>query len=173
MKFKFFLIFCLSIGLFSCNTYNNISKSRYSHLKKVPVNDNLAENKVSSVPKEKIKDIAKADLEIDTAKMFSETPVQSDEDIVMLNNTSVNYGKKNANAVQKGLNLALLAKSNNKYASKALARDRIITFLILVLSIAVVLILLSYLIPNLLNLFIGLLILAVVIIAILYLVRLL
>jgi ABC-type multidrug transport system permease subunit len=142
-------------------------------LKKVPVNDNLAENKVSSEQKEKIKDIAKADLEIDTAKIFSETPIQSDEDIVMLNNTSVNYGKKNANAVQKGLNLVLLAKSNNKYASKALARDRTITFLILVLSIAVVLILLSYLIPNLLNLFIGLLILAVVIIAILYLVRLL
>ena len=171
MRFKFVLIFCLSIGLFSCNTFNSASKARYSHLKKVPVNENLSENKVSFEQKEKIKDVAKADLEIDTAKIFSETLTQPDEDVVMLNKTAVNYGKKNANAVQKGLNLALLAKSK-QYAPKASMKDKTVTILVIALSIAAVLILLSYLLPALINLFIGLLILAIIIIAILYIARL-
>lgn len=167
MKKIWFLLLVFVMALGSCTMFDLQSRAKHAHLNKVPVNESVESNiahfetMAEVIPSEDVSDnvvIPESKPAVEISK--SKTPV------VAVSNPMFHQVQKNASVRQ--LTSAFRAHVKSQKATSEQSIDPV-TLLVWVLIIAVILALLGMLIPNLLEVFIGLLLVVLIVMAIMYL----
>lgn len=165
MKKIWFILIVIAFSLGSCTLFDLQSRAKHAHLNKVPVNESVAENTV----------IVEPNIEILSPEVVSDNIVlpESKPVIESRNSEPVAVSNPMFHQVQKKVAVRHLTSAFRAHvqSQKATSEQSIdpVTLLVWVLIIAVILALLGMLIPNLLEVFIGLLLVVLIVMAILYL----
>ncbi len=155
--------------LSSCSVFNLRDKAQHAHLHKVPVNENVL---TADVTPEEISQPDELDVHLPAKAEHVTTAPEQPEPVLNVPAKKVNPVKATKQIAKKVIGSTLHQGSKAKISKQTAESERNIdpvTLLIWVLVIAVLLALLGFLIPSLLEIFIGLLLVVLIIMAIIYL----
>jgi len=155
--------------LSSCSVFNLRDKAQHAHLNKVPVNDNVT---VAQANPEEISQPDEIDVHLLAKAEHVTTAPEQPAPVLNIPAKNTNLVKATKQVAKRMIGNTLNHGSKANFVNKTAETDQNIdpvTLLIWVLVIAVILALLGFLIPTLLEVFIGLLVVVLIIMAIIYL----